>query len=946
MQQQHQDTPSQISSQKGQGFSNFFDDEFLSDCILEKGDSSAIFKAHRVVLAAASKFFYTFFKEHPIQGSQPVHVPLPRPIVSENPSNQLDIVPNALKFIYSSQEMKDLLELGLTQENSFSYLSYFHAIQCEKGKRLTLEYMLDQVLAPENCTSYLIDAIKLDDPELMKRSLDLVVHSFTKIISDENQHSHLLKLPFEVIKDILGNDDLQIEDENKLVTLVADYIKTREGLPTKEEIEAEQRKVEAPSKEEIKPKTFKSEEKPKEEAPTVNSPKQEKKDEVDLIPEKEKPQTKEPEEPKKEEDEVPTQEEPKTEEPQAEEKPKEEVEPEPSKPEDKDKEKAPEEGEVKNEEAPKTEEPNTAEAKPEENQEVKAESPKEGEAVKEGTLETGESKTEPKVEEPKPEEPKAEKKQEEPKPEPKVDEPVKKEAPQEKAIPAREVVVHEDFESQGQLRIKPYKLSFDEKKELIKLIRLPYLTHETLMRASQNPIFADFKDIFLESLSAKLNNYEASHIDKYSINVNPRASFINLTKSQANIQGSPVVEMTKGKSVDNLQRPQPNLQKTPTSHSPLEKTPVHGSILQSMQQRNHQVFTAYAQQLANSFPQPNVQANQYVPIYNKQQLGQSQSIGLPQIQNPYNPRAKTSYGQNIQKGGLPFFSPQKFYRPIEFQGNPYDYDIDDEIRETQKLPPHRGLLESSKVKEPHSPDNIFGSTVKSTVYGEDNLVKSKIRPADKLSSPQKTDSLLFSYKYDFDDNGALYYLGTAGKKFPWQNPHKIGQVKVFFSSLGKGSVEDFVGRDCVNCRTLNEPNSFMGVDLGVNRYLIPSCYTIRNRNSSHHVLMNWVLEVSINGKEWFWLDKRVHLTDDEQTNKELAQEREELKQKGYTSTWGIDEAQISKIQKHIEESQRVKFKGFRYFKIVQISKNSSGSFNLGLSGFELYGQAFGENWLF
>jgi hypothetical protein len=29
----------------------------------------------------------------------------------------------------------------------------------------------------------------------------------------------------------------------------------------------------------------------------------------------------------------------------------------------------------------------------------------------------------------------------------------------------------------------------------------------------------------------------------------------------------------------------------------------------------------------------------------------------------------------------------------------------------------------------------------------------------------------FIYEYDFDENGALYFLGSFGKKRLWQNPH-------------------------------------------------------------------------------------------------------------------------------------------------------------------------------
>jgi len=81
--------------------------------------------------------------------------------------------------------------------------------------------------------------------------------------------------------------------------------------------------------------------------------------------------------------------------------------------------------------------------------------------------------------------------------------------------------------------------------------------------------------------------------------------------------------------------------------------------------------------------------------------------------------------------------------------------------------------------------------------------------------------------------------------------------------LGKGNYEDFVGRVATNCRTLNEPNAFMGVDLGKGRYVIPTCYTIRNRNTGSHVLMNWSFEGSIDGNEWYWLDKRIFLTNNE-----------------------------------------------------------------------------------
>ena len=55
----------------------------------------------------------------------------------------------------------------------------------------------------------------------------------------------------------------------------------------------------------------------------------------------------------------------------------------------------------------------------------------------------------------------------------------------------------------------------------------------------------------------------------------------------------------------------------------------------------------------------------------------------------------------------------------------------------------------------------------------------------------------------------------------------------------------------------------MGIDMGHNRFLLPNCYTIRNRMSSSYVMLNWLFEGSIDGKKWYILDKRLYLTEDD-----------------------------------------------------------------------------------
>jgi len=119
--------------------------------------------------------------------------------------------------------------------------------------------------------------------------------------------------------------------------------------------------------------------------------------------------------------------------------------------------------------------------------------------------------------------------------------------------------------------------------------------------------------------------------------------------------------------------------------------------------------------------------------------------------------------------------------------------------------------------------------------------KSMYRPApgSKMGTMSLDPSVMpqeFIYAYDFDENGVLFFLGTYGKTKAWLNPHTIGQVTVFASSIGHGALEDIVGRVATNCRTLNEPFSFFGIDFGMGRLFMPTCYTLRNRNISRYFL--------------------------------------------------------------------------------------------------------------
>eukprot|EP00831_Metopus_contortus_P057240 TRINITY_DN4970_c0_g1_i5.p1 TRINITY_DN4970_c0_g1~~TRINITY_DN4970_c0_g1_i5.p1 ORF type:complete len:500 (-),score=106.36 TRINITY_DN4970_c0_g1_i5:189-1688(-) len=218
---------------------------------------------------------------------------------------------------------------------------------------------------------------------------------------------------------------------------------------------------------------------------------------------------------------------------------------------------------------------------------------------------------------------------------------------------------------------------------------------------------------------------------------------------------------------------------------------------------------------------------------------------------------------------------------------------------------------------PRPPQKVF--------YQPAPLSSAKRASPASFSSPKVVPPEEFLYTFDFDTCGLFYFLGSLGKTRNWQNPHTLGQVIVYASSIGYGSLEHIVGRSTVNCRTLNEPMSFIGVDLGEGRLFAPTCYTIRNRNISSHTMLNWQFEASEDKINWTILDRRVYLTNDAEINAEMEEVRAALTKSGATSTYAIDPEQLP-----------APGQGFRYFRIVQIGKNSSGSDNLSLSGLELY----------
>eukprot|EP00729_Bicosta_minor_P022072 gene22072-biopygen13446 len=174
----------------------------------------------------------------------------------------------------------------------------------------------------------------------------------------------------------------------------------------------------------------------------------------------------------------------------------------------------------------------------------------------------------------------------------------------------------------------------------------------------------------------------------------------------------------------------------------------------------------------------------------------------------------------------------------------------------------------------------------------------------------------FAHTGAFDGNGVLHWIGTGCGTKEYVNPHGKPDGVVAKISLmgGNGSTPSkFVEHAPLNeiNYTDDTANSWMSVDLGEGRHLAPDYYCLRHGFSNGNWrLRHWRLEGSNDESTWTLL--KTHAND------------QALPAQGFsTASWPIEAAADGA--------------SYRYFRIFQTGKDSSGYDFLMCAGIELYG---------
>lgn len=180
----------------------------------------------------------------------------------------------------------------------------------------------------------------------------------------------------------------------------------------------------------------------------------------------------------------------------------------------------------------------------------------------------------------------------------------------------------------------------------------------------------------------------------------------------------------------------------------------------------------------------------------------------------------------------------------------------------------------------------------------------------------------FPYRgVDFDRSGIVQYLGdNEGTSAVWTNPATLSPPKVKVTSSGRHTTYSEVlhlSRTPVVALTSASQNSWICFDF-LDRAIVPTHYTLRHYTQASYALRNWVLEGSTDGEEWTLL--RTHTNDTS------------LAARDATKTWALDGSDDPSGNSAPPSTP------FRKFRVRMTGPNSSNSWHLVCSGFEIFGK--------
>ena len=179
------------------------------DVILEvgSGDDQARLKAHRIVLCAASPFFYNALNSDMKEKKEGV-------IRLENTSKA--VIEELLGYLYTGY-------VDVTQHNAFGLLQVADFLVIPSLKETSSNFIA-RTLSSSNCILAYYSAAKYQCRELQKKARDFICTHFTSVVEQED----FLNLSVEELEKWISSDEIRVRGEEDVFQAIVKWLEEKE----------------------------------------------------------------------------------------------------------------------------------------------------------------------------------------------------------------------------------------------------------------------------------------------------------------------------------------------------------------------------------------------------------------------------------------------------------------------------------------------------------------------------------------------------------------------------------------------------------------------------------------------------------------------------------------------------------------------------------------------
>ena len=188
--------------------------DHFCDVVLEVGcgDDQARLKAHRIVLCAASPFFYNALNNDMKEKKEGV-------IRLENTSKA--VMEELIDYLYTGH-------VDVTQHNAFDLLEMADFFVIPSLKETTSKFIA-RTLSSSNCLMAYYLAVKYQCTELQMEARNVICTNFMSVVEQED----FLNLSMEEVKEWISSDEIRVRGEEDVFQVIVKWLEEKECIERK-----------------------------------------------------------------------------------------------------------------------------------------------------------------------------------------------------------------------------------------------------------------------------------------------------------------------------------------------------------------------------------------------------------------------------------------------------------------------------------------------------------------------------------------------------------------------------------------------------------------------------------------------------------------------------------------------------------------------------------------